>query len=104
MAERNSGAGMDTTKESAGVGASSAGVQISVGISSQVQCRSSPTCRISSAGQRIITTGRAETTSHPLEISLSSTGTRMGPVITLDLWKNVMEEPFTPLRATEVMR
>ena len=95
---------MDTTKESAGADVSSAGVQISVGISNPEQFRNSLTCQTLLTGQRRIITGRAGIISRRPEISSSLTGTRMGPEITLGWLNGVMEELCTPLKGTEVMR
>ena len=95
---------MDITKESAGVDASSVGVQISVGISSLGPCRNSHGFRISWTGQRHIITGRAGTISHLQGISSLSTGMQMKPEIMLVLWNDVMEKQYIPLRATEAMQ
>ena len=103
MAERSSGAGTDTTTESAGADASSAGVQISVGISNQEQSRNSPGFRISSTGQRTIINCRTGATSLRPEISLLSTGMRMEPGITLGWLSDVMEGRFIPSKVTEAM-
>ena len=104
MAERSSGAGTDSTAESAGVDASSAGVQISVGILNLEQFRNSHGYRISSTGQRTIINGRAGATSLRPEISLLSTGTQMELEITSDWWNDVMEELYIPSREIEVMQ
>ena len=95
---------MGITKGSAGVDASSAGVQISVGISSQEQFRNSPGCRISSTGQRTIITGRAETISRPQGISSLSIGMQMEPEIMSGWLSGVMVGRFIPSKAIEVMR
>ena len=81
MAERSSGAGMDITKESAGVDALSAGARTNADISNQGQFQSSPMYRISWTGPSHIITGRAGIISRPLEISSLLTGMRMGPEI-----------------------
>ena len=101
---RSSGVGTDIKKEKVGAGVSSAGVRISVDISSQEQSRNSPGCRISSTGQRTIITGRAGIISRRLEILLSSTGMQMEPEITLDLLNDVMGKLYIPSKAIEAMQ